>query len=144
ERDVIVDEASALGPEEDAAGLLGGDEAVHLLGGTARGQLALYHVAVARGRGVDVGKIGDRGPHIRIEPRLVQDEIGAARGIDRLIGRPAVARPHEAEIVEAAIQHGARRGADILAELRLDEDDRRAAGHAIAALVSAGHLWAAP
>jgi hypothetical protein len=31
-----------------------------------------------------------------------------------------------------------------LAELRLDEDDRGAARHAAAALVSAGHLWAAP
>src|ERR687883_694214 len=54
ERDVVVDEAGALGAEQDAAGFLGGDEAAHFLGGKARRHLALDHGAVARRRGIDV------------------------------------------------------------------------------------------
>ena len=85
-------------------------------------------------------EIADRGLDARVEPRLVEHRIGAARRRDRLVVRPAVARAHEAQIVEAAIHHRPRRGADILAELRLDQDDRRPAGDGLAAMVGAGHF----
>src|SRR5262249_37680311 len=127
--------------EQNAAGYAGGEETAHLLGGEAWRHLALDHVAVARGRGVDVAEIGDRSGDIGIKTRLVEDAIGAARRRDRLVAGPAVARAHEAQIVEAAIQHRAGRRADTLAELRLDEDDRRAARHAAAASIRPGHRY---
>ena len=56
----------------------------------------------------------------------VDDMVGLARRGARLVVRPAVARIDQPEFRQAEIGHGARHHADILAELRLDEDDRRA------------------
>ena len=60
-------------------------------------------------------------------------------GGDRLVGRPAVARPHQPQIVEPAIHHRPRRSADVLTELRLHQDDRGPTRHACSATVGPGH-----
>ena len=84
-------------------------------------------------------QIGDRRSARRVEPRLRQHRIGAARRRDSLVGRPAVARAHQAQIVEPAIHHRPRRGPDVLAELRLDQDDRGTRRHRLPAMIGAGH-----
>ena len=50
------------------------------------------------------------------------------RGLPRPRVRPRLARPHEAQVGEAAVGHRPRREADVLAELRLDQDDRGSRG----------------
>src|ERR1700721_68519 len=49
--------------------------------------------------------------------------VGAGGGAHRLDVGPAVARLDEAQARQAEIGHGARRRADVLAELRLDQHD---------------------
>ena len=136
---IVVQQPGALRPEQDAAGLVGGDIAAHLARRLARRHLAPDHAAVARGRGIDMDEIGDRRRDRRVEPRLVEHRVGAARRGDRPRRRPAVARPHQPQIVERAVHHRPRRGADILAELRLDQDDRRPARRYLTTVVGPGH-----
>ena len=106
----------------------------------ARRHFAPNHAAVARGRSVDMDEIGDRRRDRWVEPRAVEHRVGAARCRRRPFRGPPVARPNQAQIAERAIQHRPRRGTDILAELRLDEDDRRPAAHRAASMIGSGHL----
>ena len=87
-----------------------------------------------------MGKVGNRRGDVGVKPRLIEHPIGAARGSDRLVRGPAVARPHQPKIIETAIQHGARGGADILAELRLHQNDRGTSGHRRPAMVGSRHV----
>ena len=105
----------------------------------ARRHLAPDHVAVARGRGVDMRRGRRSPPRRRVEPRPVEHRVGPARRRHRPLVGPPVARPHEPQIVEPAIHHRPRRRADILPELGLDQDDRRPAVDPVAALFGAGH-----
>ena len=57
----------------------------------------------------------------------VENAVGAGRHHPRLRVRPGLDRRDEAQPRQAEIGHGARRRADILAELRLDQDDDRSA-----------------
>src|SRR5438105_270616 len=106
----------------------------------ARRHLAPHHAAVAGRRRIDVDEIGDRRGNVRVKPRLRKHRIGAARRGNSLVRRPAVARTHQPQIVEAAIHHRPRGGADVLAELRFDQDDRGTIGHRLPAMIGAGHL----
>ena len=141
---IVVQEAGTLRPEQDAAGFVRGDAGAHFARRLARRHLAPDHAAVARGGGIDMDEIGDRRRDRRVEPGLVEHRVGAARRGNRPLGRPAVARPHQPQIVERAVHHRPRRGADILAELRLDQDDRRPPRRRPAAMIGPGHLvWSA-
>ena len=87
----------------------------------------LEAVALARRRGED--EIADRrSPRARVSNTVaaIDHMVGLARRGARLVARPAVARIDEPQLGQAEIGHGARHHADVLAELRLDEDDRRA------------------
>ena len=48
--------------------------------------------------------------------------IRAGSRAQRRIAGPAVARAHQAQVAEAAIEHGAGRHADIFTQLWLDQD----------------------
>jgi len=120
---MVVDEPRALGAEENAAGLAGAHELPHLRRPAPRRQDALHHEAIACRGGVDMAKIGDGVLDAVEHPRLLEHEVGAACRRGRLLIGPTVARRHQAELGQAAIEHGARGGADILAELWCDEDD---------------------
>ena len=84
---------------------------------------ALHLPALAGGGGEHVVQIGD-GLAGRLEKRRAVEHMRRAGG--RRMGallRPAVARRDEAKFAQAEIRHGARHHADILGQLRLDEDD---------------------
>src|SRR5262249_37584889 len=74
-----------------------------------------------------------------IEPRMGQDHARARRGAFGLGAGPAVARIDQPQFGQSAIQHRARRRADVLAELWFDQDHRGAAGYALAPGIGAGH-----
>ena len=112
ERYVVVQKAGALRAEHHPAGLLGGEPGAHFAGRLARHHLAADHATVARGGGIDMDEVADRRGDTRIEPRLVEHAIGPACRRHRLFRRPAVARAHQPQIVERAIHHRPRRGAD--------------------------------
>ena len=73
-------------------------------------------------------EIGDRRGEIGKHHGRVDDVVGLAGRGPRLVVRPAVARIDQPELGQPEIGHGARHHADILAELRLDEDDDRLRG----------------
>jgi hypothetical protein len=85
-----------------------------------------------------VPQIGDRLSQAGVEPRAVEHRVGAARRGDGFLIGPAVARLDQPQIVESAIEHRPRRGADILAELRLDQNDRRPPGQLWLLMIGAG------
>ena len=77
-------------------------------------------------------QVGHRVGHGPEDLRAFQYGVGAGgRAAGARIG-PAVARADQAHLRQAAIQHGARRHADILTELRphQNDDGRRRLGHA--------------
>ena len=76
--------------------------------------------------------VGDGVGHRVEELGLFEHDVGAARGRTCVGIGPAIARCDDAHFGEAEIEHGPGRLADILAELRADEDDdrrRRGAAH---------------
>ena len=77
----------------------------------------------ARGRRQHEGAVGDGGFEAVVEHRAVEDAVGASRHHRRLVVWPALPRLDQAQPRQAEIRHGARRGADILAKLRLDQHD---------------------
>jgi hypothetical protein len=79
----------------------------------------------ARCRGKHERAIGDRRLHRVVELRLVEDAIGAGSRPACVDVGPAVARLDQAQPLEGEIGHHARGRADVLAELRLDQDDDR-------------------
>src|SRR5690606_4800625 len=71
---------------------------------------------------------------------LVDDMVGARGSGDGALVRPAIARVDDAQVPETEIGHGAGRGTDILAELWLAQDDRRAGAiEDFLRLVGTGH-----
>ena len=81
-------------------------------------------VVGARGRGEDEAAIGDRGLQRVVKRGAVENAIGAGRHHPRLVVGPGLARLDQPQPRQSEIRHGAGRGADILAELRLDQDHR--------------------
>ena len=125
EGQLVVAEPHALGAEEDAAALPFGTPRPELgRGALGRGD-RLHHLPRPGARGVKRMQIGRGRLHAREELSRPDHLIGTgSRRLGLGIG-PAVAGPYQAQIREAAIEHGARGKADVLAELRLDENDRR-------------------
>ena len=83
---------------------------------------------ISRGRAVEASTIielADGALDAVVDGRLVDDERRTGRGGVRLVVRPAVARADQPQIGQPEIGHGARGKADILAELRVDENDGR-------------------
>ena len=76
----------------------------------------------ARGGGEQQRAVGDRLLHGVEQLDLVQDVIRAGGGALRAEVGPAVARIDDAQPREAKIAHRTRGHADVLAELRLDQD----------------------
>ena len=139
ERHVVVVEAGALAPEQHARGLARGPPAAHVGRRLARLDDGLEHVARPRGGGEHVVQVGDRLGGGVEQPDGVEHRGRPGRGAHRLDVGPAVARPHQPEVGETEVEHRARRGADVLAELRPHQDDRGCAARVLAAAVVSGH-----
>src|SRR5262245_16907889 len=100
---------------------------------------------MARRGGIDAAEVGDGLGGAAEQPHILDHRIGAGRRRHRLPVGPAIARPHEPQVRESAIQHGPRRCADILTQLRLHQDDgRTGAGPSPAVLHMAGIETRAP
>ena len=96
----------------------------------ARGGLRPDHrlglIVGARGGGKQQIEVGHRRLDA-VEQRCAgQDMVGAGRRPARGDVRPAVARIDDAQATEREIAHGAGRHADVLAELRLNQNDNGA------------------
>jgi hypothetical protein len=129
-RHLVVLQPPALAPEHDAELLAGRDPACHVARRAFRRQHLLDHVARPRRRGIDEVEVGDGPGAVGMDARPLDHPARPGRGAERLVARPAVARVHQPQIVEAEVGHGARRRADVLAQLRVDQDDGRRAGAA--------------
>ncbi len=116
----------ALAPEQHRGVLARGHVRRHGGGRLGRPDHRLRLVVGARGRRQHESAVGDRGLDRVVEPGVVENAVGAGGGAPRLQARPAVARVDEAQPRQPEIGHHARGGADVLAELRLDQHDDRA------------------
>lgn len=116
-------ESRSLGSEDhgDARSVRapGGD----LGGGFARGNDRYGERTIARRGRDDVVAVGD-GILERLENLdLFQDPIGIGGGGDGCRIRPSVARTHEPQSLEPAVEHGPGAHADVFPHLGLDEND---------------------
>ena len=123
---LIVVEAAAFRAEQHARPRARGPQQP---GRLARAADRLFHIAPPRCRRQDQLQVRDRFPGRVEDARAVDHRIRPGRGRPRRRVGPAVARRHKAQLVQAAIQHRARRHADILAELRAHQDDSGPAAH---------------
>ncbi len=114
---------------------------MQLGGGAARGEHGLDDVARARAGGEHSMQVGDRVRDRGMNRRGIKDAVGAGGVAPRLFLRPAVAGRHQPQMEQPAIGHRARAGADIVGELRADQDHHgRVAGRRkLRAAVAAGH-----
>ncbi len=120
-------QARALAAEQDAGVAAGRDlrRASRAAASGADHRLGL--IVGARGGREQQRAVGDRRLDGVEQLDLVEDVVGAAAArCARNIG-PAVARLDDAQPRQPEIAHGARRHADVLAELRLDQNHGRAA-----------------
>ena len=123
ERHLLVLQAVALAAEQDADRAAALDFAGHLLRGGFRRHHRLGLVVGAGGGREQQRAIGDRLLHRVEQFDPVQDMVGAGGRPLRADVRPAVARVDDAQPRQREIAHRARGHADVLAELRLDQDD---------------------
>ena len=122
EPDLLVGQPPALPAEQDAGLAPGRDVLRYLSRGGFRPDHRLGLVMGARGGGKQQVEIGDRLADRVEQFDLLQDMVGAGR---RPLGGdvgPAVAGVDDPQGAERKIAHGARGHADVLAELRLDQD----------------------
>ena len=92
----------------------------------ARGASTGFSISLRpRGGGVDQGEVGHGLGHGGVDAGPPQHRIGARGRAQRLDVGPAVAGLDQAQVGEPAVEHGAGGGADVLAELGADENDRR-------------------
>ena len=123
ERDLLVLQPVALAPKEDADGTPARD----LGGDLARGDLRRDHrlglIVRAGGGGEQQRAVGDRLLDRLEQLDMIQNMIGAGGGALGANVRPAVAGIDDAQPRERKIAHRARGHADVLAELRLDQND---------------------
>ena len=127
ERDLGVLQAVALAPEQHADRLAGGDARRHQRGRPPRVPITGFAWSCARAVVASTKVQSAIACSTVVEqPRLVEDAVGAGgRHPGARVG-PAVARLDQAQPRQAEIRHGARGGADVVAQLRLDQDDDRA------------------
>ena len=118
-------EPGALGAEEDADLLAGGDHRAGLAHRLLGGHHQLGHRPVAGGGGEDVGEVGAGLGGGGGDGGAVEDPAGTARHRLGARVRPAVARCYEAHPVEAEVPHRPSRGADVLAHLRRHQHEGR-------------------
>ena len=111
----------SFGPENVSGAARGGlARRVDLACGFLRRDDRLGHTALAHGRGIDVGAVGNGFSKALEDLRLFQHHVGARCGrACRGIG-PAVAGGDEAHFSEPEVEHRPGRLADILAKLRPD------------------------
>ena len=123
--DLLVGQPPALAAEQDRHGLAGRDPLGDDRRGLARPQQRLGLIVDARrGRQHEMA-VGDRSLQRVVDLDAAQHFIGAGGGALGVDVRPAVARPHQPQPRQPEIRHGARRRADVLAELRLDQHHHR-------------------
>ena len=146
---VVVAEARPLGPEQHAGLLAPGEPSAHVPGRPSRRDDGLDHVAGPGRRRVDMAEIGDRRGRRIVKPRALEHRLRPRGGGNSLVVGPALTRPDQPQVGEPAVEHGPRRGADVVRELGLDQDHRRTApfGHRprrLPARIGAGHHAFAP
>ena len=124
-RDLVILEPVALTAEHDGDGFAGGNLRRHQGCRLGRADHGLGLVVRAGGCRDDEGAIGDRLFQAVEQGGTVENAVGAGRHHARLVVRPALPRRYQPKPRQAEIRHGARSGTDILAELRLDQDDDR-------------------
>jgi hypothetical protein len=125
ERDLLVFEAGALAPEQDADALARRDARRRDLRRRGRIDHGLGLVVYASGGGEDQRAVGDSRLDAVEELRLFEDAVGARGHLAGLRVGPGLARPDQSKPPQPEIGHGARRRPDVLAELRLDQDHDR-------------------
>ena len=125
ERDLLVLQAVALPAEQDTGPAAGPDMGDDLGGGLLGADHRLGLVVGAGRGGEQQRQVGDRLLDGIEQLRPLQNLVGAGRRPLRGDVRPAVARVDNSQARQREIAHGARGHADILAELRLDEDHNR-------------------
>ena len=141
---VVVVEARALGSEDDAAGLAGGESSTHVHRRLASRHRWLQHAPGARRGREEAMQIGDRGGRCLENADFVEHFGGPGGGADRLGVGPTVARPHQPEIGQAEVEHGAGGGPDVLTQLRVDEHHGGYAANTGTGMVAPGHQAGAP
>ena len=122
QRDLLVLQAVTLAPEEDADSASACDLRGHFLRGGFGRDDRLGLIVRARGGREQQRAVGHRRLHGVEQLRGVEDGVGAGRGAARMHVGPAVARVDDAQPRQAEIAHRPRRHADVLAELRLDQN----------------------
>ncbi|MEH2475941.1 hypothetical protein V1284_007385 [Nitrobacteraceae bacterium AZCC 2299] len=126
QRHLFVEQAVALAAEQDGDGAAGGDLPGNFLRGGFRRDHRLGLVMGTGGGGEQQRTVG----HCLLDGveqfDLVEDVIGTGGGAAGMDVGPAVARIDDAQPGQPEITHGARGHADVLAELRLDQNDDRA------------------
>ena len=125
QRDLVVLEAIALAPEKHGHVLARGHVRRQEGGRLVRAEHGLRLVVGARRRGQNDGAVGDGRRQIVEQRGVVENAVGARGRALRVNIGPAVARLDEPQPPESEIRHDAGRRADVLAELRLDQDDDR-------------------
>jgi hypothetical protein len=123
ERDLLVLQAVTLAAEQDADLAAARDLGRDLARGGGRRDDGLGLIVGARGGGEQQRAVGDRLLDGVEQLDLIQNMIGAGgRALRTDIG-PAVARIDDPQARQPEIAHRARGHADVLAELRLDQND---------------------
>jgi len=133
ERDFVVLQPRALGAEQETDALACGNRVARGGDRVLRTQDGLHHVAVARTRGVDARKVANGGFERIEHARLFEHAVGARTCPRRARVGKIAARFDQAKVEKAAIEHGTRRRADVLGQLRAHQNDRGRAGHSAGA-----------
>jgi len=123
QRDFIIVEPGTLVAEQDADFLAACRGHAQSPGGFRRREHVFGDAALARGGRINNVQIGHCLAQSGEHAGFLDDIRRARRHRHRLGIRPAVARVDEPQIGKPKIRHCARRGADVLAKLRVREDD---------------------
>ena len=120
---VFVTQARPLRAEEDGGGDVGVGSLMQPRCACSGGELRLGLIANARGGRQDELAVGDCRTRRLEDPNSVQNPICAGgHGLCRRV-RPTVPGRNQAQIVKTAIGHSPHSRADVLAELRFDQND---------------------
>ena len=122
ERDLVVLQPGALPAEHDAGSSAASDMGGHFPRRALRRHHGFGLVMRAGGGGKQQIEVGHRRRNRIEQLGAVEDVIGAGGGALGGDVGPAVARLDDPQARECKIAHGARRHADVLAELRLDQN----------------------
>ena len=121
----MIFEPDALPSEHDGDAFARGHPRHHFRRRGVRRYHRLGLIVVARGGGEHEAAIANRIIEAVKKPSTVKDAVGAGRHHPRPLVRPALERLDQPQPRQPEIGHGARRRADVLAELRLDQNHDR-------------------